>query len=143
MKNFTKAYSNNKFPNFPDTEEININELVTLMNNKNFKNKNRFLFNTINFLSNHTNKSNKITPNYLFSFIDKQLDNDNESKNYFEVFSDNSKTIKIDKFPDILKELKDEKNENKLRELIRLSNMSGKEINFKEFNDIFYNKINK
>ena len=142
MKKFEENYSYDKFSNFSDNEQININELITLMNDKNYINKNYFLYNTINSLANHTDGSNTITPDNLFLFIDKQLNNDNEVKNYFQIFSDNSKKIKINKFPDVLKELRDYKNENKLRELIRLSNMEGKEINFNEFRDIFYAKTN-
>ena len=136
IKSNFKRYNDNK-KDFIKTKKFN-----DFMNISNFTRKNKFIYDSIQSLlsSKKEVKDENISPEEYISFIEKQLNNDNNEvglHNIFNVFCDiKTKEISWNKFPLIAKELGNEELANNLMKVIKQSDLYSKELNYEQFLEI-------
>ena len=132
---------------------VNPNELKEIMDAMNLQEKNPFLYNIIDNLSQNekVNRRGGIDVNEFISIIDNELE-DCSSKNgvekIFSVFSNPiSNIVTLPTFLQVAKEIGDDEKEEKIKELIDKGQLTNDEFNFNDFYDVMKtnqkNKENK
>jgi hypothetical protein len=112
----------------------------------NMSEKNPFLYNIIkNFcLDPQINQKGGIEAEDFILKLEEKLNNNSsleELNNLFLIFSNPiTDKIPITAFSDIAKNIGEEENEEKIKNLVKKSQMGGKELDFKEFKDLVYNE---
>ena len=125
---------------------INPNELKEIMETMNMNEKNPFLYNIIkNFcLDPQINQKGGIEAEDFILKLEEKLNNNSSLEglnNLFSIFSNPiTDTIPITAFSDIAKNIGEEENEEKIKNLVKKSQMGNKELDFKEFKDLVYNE---
>lgn len=127
-------------------------ELKEILEELNLQNRNPFFYEIIQSLckNKEIQKKGGITSEEFISFLEEKT-SDSESKEgierIFNVFSEGNKneSIPVPNFYQSAKEVRDDKNEKELKELVQESHMGGKELDFDEFYEIMKgeNKGNK
>ena len=125
---------------------INPNEFKEIMETMNMSEKNPFLYNIIkNFcLDPQINQKGGIEAEDFILKLEEKLNNNSsleELNNLFLIFSNPiTDKIPITAFSDIAKNIGEEENEEKIKNLVKKSQMGNKELDFKEFKDLVYNE---
>ena len=121
---------------------INPNELKEIMKTMNMEEKNPFLYNVIEHfcLDPQIREKGGIEAEDFIFKLEEELDDisslEGLNKLFSVFFNPMTNTIPITTFPDVAKNAGEEENEEKLKNLISHSEISDKELNFGEFNEL-------
>ena len=136
IKTNFKSYNNNKKDSI---QTKNFNDILNVMNSNK---KNKFINDSIKSLITLKQEENddNISPEEYISFIENQLDNNEENdglKNIFNALCDtNNEKISWNSLPQIAKELGDDEVSNNLMNVIKQSKLYLKDFNYEEFFEI-------
>ena len=133
-------------PENPDL--INPNEIKNLMDKLELKDKMTFIYNLISELCSNKRilHNGFLSKTDFISYIEKKL-NDSETKEgihtIYNVFTDSKEdTLPLTNFCKTAREIGDMEKDEELKHLLKEAEMTGKEINFEEFNDIMKKEEN-
>ena len=136
IKTNFKSYNNNKKDSI---QTKNFHDILNVMNSNK---KNKFINDSIKSLITLKQEENddNISPEEYISFIENQLDNNEENdglKNIFNALCDtNNEKISWNSLPQIAKELGDDEVSNNLMNVIKQSKLYLKDLNYEEFLEI-------
>ena len=136
IKTNFKSYNNNKKDSI---QTKNFHDILNVMNSNK---KNKFINDSIKSLITLKQEENddNISPEEYISFIENQLDNNEENdglKNIFNALCDtNNEKISWNSLPQIAKELGDDEVSNNLMNVIKQSKLYLKDFNYEEFFEI-------
>ena len=136
IKSNFKSYNNNKKDSI---QTKNFHDILNVMNSNK---KNKFINDSIKSLITLKQEENddNISPEEYISFIENQLDNNEENdglKNIFNALCDtNNEKISWNSLPQIAKELGDDEVSNNLMNVIKQSKLYLKDFNYEEFFEI-------
>ena len=136
IKSNFKSYNNNKKDSI---QTKNFHDILNVMNSNK---KNKFINDSIKSLITLKQEENddNISPEEYISFIENQLDNNEENdglKNIFNALCDtNNEKISWNSLPQIAKELGDDEVSNNLMNVIKQSKLYLKDLNYEEFFEI-------
>jgi len=136
IKTNFKSYNNNKKDSI---QTRNFHDILNVMNSNK---KNKFINDSIKSLITLKQEENddNISPEEYISFIENQLDNNEENdglKNIFNALCDtNNEKISWNSLPQIAKELGDDEVSNNLMNVIKQSKLYLKDLNYEEFLEI-------
>ena len=136
IKTNFKSYNNNKKDSI---QTKNFHDILNVMNSNK---KNKFINDSIKSLITLKQEENddNISPEEYISFIENQLDNNEENdglKNIFNALCDtNNEKISWNSLPQIAKELGDDEISNNLMNVIKQSKLYLKDFNYEEFLEI-------
>ena len=127
---------------FESTENpdlINPEEIKNLMDKLDLKDKMSFIYDLISELSSNNNKG-LITKTDFINFLENKL-NDTQTKEgihtIYNVFTDSKDDVlPLTNFCKVAREIGDVEKDEELKNLLKDAEMTGKEINFDEFNEI-------
>ena len=127
---------------FESTENpdlINPEEIKNLMDKLDLKDKMYFIYDLISELSSNNNKG-LITKTDFINFLENKL-NDTQTKEgihtIYNVFTDSKDDVlPLTNFCKVAREIGDVEKDEELKNLLKDAEMTGKEINFDEFNEI-------
>ena len=130
------------FESSENPDLINPEEIKNLMDKLDLKDKMYFIYDLISELSSNNNKG-LITKTDFINFLENKL-NDTQTKEgihtIYNVFTDSKDDVlPLTNFCKVAREIGDVEKDEELKNLLKDAEMTGKEINFDEFNEIMNN----
>ena len=127
------------FESSENPDLINPEEIKNLMDKLDLKDKMYFIYDLISELSSNNNKG-LITKTDFINFLENKL-NDTQTKEgihtIYNVFTDSKDDVlPLTNFCKVAREIGDVEKDEELKNLLKDAEMTGKEINFDEFNEI-------
>ena len=137
------------FESSENPDLVNPNEIKNLMDKLELKDKMSFIYDLISelCLNKEVLHNGGLSKNDFISFLEKKL-SDSETKEgihtIYNVFTDSKDdTLPMTNFCRTAREIGDFEKDEELKQLLKEAEMTGKEINFEEFNNIMKKEDNK